>query len=195
MRRTIRGTLSGLENQKRISFRIRDSPEGAAEAMKVYVSQHRARWRAKGGSIFDDRHLAEFMVNLAKKSAERGHVNIFEVLIDGNVASQLFCVFDLDWVRAYRIGINNKYLEYAPGSLVVYFALKEVQRKGFHIFDFGKGAEEFKYRLGAQDRFIFGIHARRGSVSVLSRLASMPGVKGFVEKTGIKDAALKRMYQ
>jgi CelD/BcsL family acetyltransferase involved in cellulose biosynthesis len=163
--------------------------------MRIYVQQHRARWKAKGGSIFDDPHMAEFIVEAAAKGAEQGYATVYEALIDGNVAAQLLCLSENDHVKAYRIGINELYLDYTPGSLVAYYAMQEMQRRGYRILDYGKGAEDFKYRMGAKDRFLLGIHARRGSVRIMSRIAAVPGVRGIVEKTGAKDAALKRVYQ
>jgi CelD/BcsL family acetyltransferase involved in cellulose biosynthesis len=195
MRRTIRRNISKLEDEGRVSFRANESAEDTKEAMRTYVHQHRARWRAKGGSIFDDRHLAEFIVRAAGKSAEQGSANVYETLIDGNVASQLFCLCEKDCIRAYRIGINDQYLDYTPGILVAYYAMQEARRRGFLILDFGKGAEEFKYRIGGKDRFLIGIHARRGSVRMMSKLASVPGLKSIVEKTGAKKATLKKVYQ
>ena len=195
MRRTIRRSMSRLEDEGRIFFRTKTVADDAKDAMRTYVQQHRTRWKAKGGSIFDDQHVVDFIVEAAVASAELGWASICEVLIDGIVASQLFCLCEKDCVRAYRIGINDRYLDYAPGSLVLYYAMQEAQRSGFHVFDFGKGAEDFKYRMGAKDRYLIGIHARRGSVRMISKLASVPGLKKIMEKTGTKDSALKRLYR
>jgi CelD/BcsL family acetyltransferase involved in cellulose biosynthesis len=195
MRRTIRKTVSELGGEGRISFKTRESAEDVRNAMRTYIQQHMTRWKNKGGSIFEDRHLSEFIVEIAGNEAERGNATVCETLIDDVVASQMFCLVEGDCVRAYRIGINDKYLDYTPGNLVAYFAMQEAQRKGSRIFDFGKGAEEFKYRMGAKDRFLIGIHARRGSVRMMSQLASVPGVRGIAEKTGAKESALRKVYQ
>jgi CelD/BcsL family acetyltransferase involved in cellulose biosynthesis len=194
-RRTIRRNMSKLKDEGRVSFRTSVSGEEAKDAMRTYVRQHKARWKIKGGSIFEDQHMVDFIYEAAGSSAERDYASIYEVLIDGIVASQLFCLYEEDCIRAYRIGINDKYVDYAPGSLVAYYAMQEAQRSGFCVFDFGKGAEEFKYRMGAKDRFLIGIHARRGSVRMMSKLASVPGVRGIVEKTGAKESALRKVYQ
>ena len=61
--------------------------------------------------------------------------------------------------------------------------------------DFGKGAEEFKYRMGAKDTYLVGVEAKKGSLRIMSKIASLPGVKGVVERTGAKDSALKKMYE
>jgi CelD/BcsL family acetyltransferase involved in cellulose biosynthesis len=194
MRRTIRKNLSDLKREGRISFRAQESAENVRVAMRTYIQQHMTRWKPKGGSIFEDRHLSEFIVEIAGNEAERGNATVYETLIDDVVASQMFCLVERDCVRAYRIGINDQYLDYKPGNLVAYFAMQEAQRKGCRIFDFGKGAEEFKYRMGAKDRYLLGIHARRGTVRMMSRLAAVPGVRSVVEKTGAKNATLKKVY-
>jgi len=194
-RRTIRSVSNALKAEDRIAFRIEDSPDRVADAMRTYVTLHRERWMKRGGSILTDENLSSFLINISKRLAERGVGRVYEVRIDDRVASQLLCIDDWDCIRAYRIGISESAKEYSPGNMVVHFAMNDAQKRGFRRFDFGKGAEEFKYRMGAENASLIGIEAKKGSLEMLSKIASLPGVKSVVDRTHVRDAALKKMYE
>lgn len=194
-RRTIRHVISSLKNENRIVHRIEESPDGVAEAMRTYAELHRDRWGKRGGSIFADENISSFLIDIARKFAETGSGRVYEIRIDGTVASQLFCIDDWECMRAYRIGMNDSMKEFSPGNLVAYFAMQDAQKRGFGHLDFGKGAEEFKYRMGAKDTYLVGVEAKKGSLRIMSKIASLPGVKEAVERTGVKDSALKKMYE
>ena len=194
-RRTIRHVTSSLSNENRIVYRIEESPDGVEEALRTYVELHRDRWKKRGGSIFADESISSFLVDIARRFAETSCGRVYEVRIDGTVASQLLCIDDWECMRAYRIGMNDSMKEFAPGNLVAYFAMQDARKRGFGHLDFGKGAEEFKYRMGAKDTYLVGVEAKKGSLKIMSKIASLPGVKGIVERMGAKDSALKKMYE
>ncbi|MBM4237168.1 MAG: GNAT family N-acetyltransferase [Euryarchaeota archaeon] len=193
--RTIRKMASELQGEERLEFRIVEDPEGIVRSMETYVAQHRDRWSRKGGSIFSDDLVSRFMINIAERMASMGRGRCYEILIDGEVASQILCFDDRNCTRAYRVGVNDAFLDYSPGNLVTYRAMEDSKRRGFKYFDFAKGAEEFKYRMGAQDRHLVSIQAKRGSLRLMSKLASVPGVRKIAEKSGVKDSALKKLYE
>jgi len=194
-RRKMKRITSTLEGEGRLHYRLGRSPEEVIEAMKIYIRHHRERWESKGGSIFSDDKLASFMLDIGRELSEKGIAEMHEVLIDGEVASQAFCIRDGDWMRAYRIGINNNFMDFSPGYLVAYVAMRDAQKRGFKVFDWGKGEEEFKYLMGAEDRYLFGIEAKRGQLALISKIASLPGIRTVVEKTGVKESTLKDMYK
>ncbi len=194
-RRTIRTTDSELQGEGRLEFKVVEDPEGIVRSMETYVAQHRDRWSRKGGSIFSDDQVSRFIVDIARRMAGVGQGRCYEILIDGKVASQILCFDDRKCTRAYRVGVNDEFLEFSPGNLVTYRAMEDSKRRGFKYFDFAKGAEEFKYRMGAHDRHLVNIQAKRGSLRLMSKLASAPGVRKITEKSGVKDSALRKLYE
>jgi CelD/BcsL family acetyltransferase involved in cellulose biosynthesis len=107
----------------------------------------------------------------------------------------MLCLEDGDVMRAYRVGMSNRYLEYSPGNLVALYAMNEARKAGFTHFDFGAGPEEFKYRLGAKDRPLLRIQAKRGTVRAMAKISSLPGVRQLVDRSGMKQQALKAMHE
>ena len=136
-RRTIRKAMETLEQENRISFRTVDLPEETAEAAELYALQHMERWSEKGGSIFSNENLSGFLRDVMRATAEEGRGMVYEAWIDGTLASQMLCLDDGDVMRAYRVGMNNRFSEFSPGNLVAIHAMREAQDAGFKQFDFG----------------------------------------------------------
>lgn len=194
-RRTIRKAVGQLEGENRIGYRIVDLPDEAAEAASIYALQHIERWTEKGGSIFGNENLSSFLRDVMMATVQEGRGIVYEVWIDGALASQMLCLEDGDVMRAYRVGMSNRYSEFSPGNLVAYFAMQEAQRAGFTVFDFGAGPEEFKYRLGAKDTPLMRIQAKRGTVRAVAKLSSLPGVRQLVDRSGMREQALKAFHE
>ena len=130
-----------------------------------------------------------------RATAEEGRGMVYEVWIDGTLASQMLCLDDGDLMRAYRVGMNNRFAEFSPGNLVAIYAMREAQEAGFVQFDFGAGPEEFKYRLGAKDVPLIRIQAKRGTVKAMAKISSLPGLKQLVDRSGARDQALKAFHR
>lgn len=194
-RRTLRKITSTLEAESRVRYRCVDLPKEAGEAASIYALQHLERWEDKGGSIFTSENLSSFLKQVMMATVTEGRGMIYEVWIDGSLASQMLCLEDGDVMRAYRVGMNNRYSEFSPGNLVALYAMTEAQKAGFTRFDFGAGPEEFKYRLGARDRPLIRIQAKRGTVRAMAKISSLPVVKQLVDRSGAKDQALKAIHE
>lgn len=63
------------------------------------------------------------------------------------------------WV--YNSGINFDHQELSPGWVLLGHLLKWANENGRHFFDFMRGDEDYKYRFGAVDRFIFRLKVSR----------------------------------
>ncbi len=194
-RRALRKISASLEAESRIRYRCVDVPKEAGEAAAMYALQHLERWEDKGGSIFTSENLSSFLKNVMVATVTEGRGMIYEAWIDGSLASQMLCLEDGDIMRAYRVGMSNRYAEFSPGNLVALYAMAEAQKAGFIRFDFGAGPEEFKYRLGARDRSLMRIQAKRGTVRAMAKLSSLPVVKQLVDRSGAKEQALKALHE
>jgi CelD/BcsL family acetyltransferase involved in cellulose biosynthesis len=86
-------------------------------------------------------------------------------------------------------------MEYHPGHLVVYSAMLGIKKRDLKLLDMGKGAEEYKYRMGAKDRYLIGVQAIRGKMALAKRLADVPGLKQLAARSGLRDKALKSIYE
>lgn len=190
-RRTIRRTITELEEESRVRYRCVDTPVEAAEATEMYALKHLTSRDEDVEGVFHTRNLANFLKDAMMASVQEGQAMVFEVWIDGSLASQMLCLEDRDVMRAFKVGSSDRFVEHSPNNLVAIFAMNEARHAGFVRFDFGAGAEEFKYRLGARDRYLLVMEARRGTVRAMAKLSSLPGVRQLVDRKVSRQQALK----
>jgi CelD/BcsL family acetyltransferase involved in cellulose biosynthesis len=193
-RRRLRSHLRILEADKRIEFRQILDAEGAERAMGTFAELHQARWKDKGGSIFADKRQTRLLIEEARLAMSSRSGCVCEVVIDNKIAAQQLILYDGEYGRAHRMSINPEFMEYHPGYLVVYGAMLDIKKRDLKLLDMGKGAEEYKYRLGAKDRYLIGMQAVRGRMALATKLSGLPGVKQVATRTGLKDKALRGIY-
>ena len=70
--------------------------------------------------------------------------------------------FDYDNHRLlYNSGNNHEFDYYSVGLLLHSFAIKDAIEQGMEYFDFLRGDEQYKYRLGGIDNMVFTIKVTR----------------------------------
>jgi CelD/BcsL family acetyltransferase involved in cellulose biosynthesis len=182
--RKVRRLVESLEREDRIEFAAIARPEDVARSIDTYIEQHKERWANKGGSIFHDPRQSGFLKEVASKGAEKGTVVIYEVRIDGEVASQQVCIRDGVSLRMWKIGMNDKFRAMMPGYLSVYHGLTEAQREGFREYDLGPGPEQYKTKVGGVPRFTYNIQGKRGMADLLSKASHLPGLRRMTAVEG-----------
>jgi CelD/BcsL family acetyltransferase involved in cellulose biosynthesis len=81
--------------------------------------------------------------------------------IDGQKAAG-YLNFDYgNHIWVYNSGLDYKYSPYSPGWVLLGYLLQWANENGRQAFDFMRGDEDYKYRFGAVDRFIFRAQVRR----------------------------------
>lgn len=124
----------------------------AAELVEALAALHRARWAARGqaGILGDARRafLADAVARLAARDAVLG----VGVRLGGALAAVVLGLVDGDAVRYYLGGFDPAHERRSPGTLAIAAAIEEAGRRGARLFDFLRGGEPYKYRLGARDR-------------------------------------------
>lgn len=194
-RKVLRGIRRGLEREGRMQFRTVSSVEGAEAAMRLYVEQHAERWAKKGGSMFRDARNAHQLVETGKLAYEKGIGAIYELLIDGEVAAQVFSLFDFDIARGYRIGMIDKFREYSPGKLTMMLAMEDLRSRGFKGLDLLRGTEDYKYHMMTHERTLPAVQAQRGSLQMMSKVRNFPPIQHLDERLRVRERILHHVYR
>ncbi|NPV56958.1 MAG: GNAT family N-acetyltransferase [Anaerolineae bacterium] len=85
---------------------------------------------------------------------EAGCLHLAFLEIDGHKAAAYYSFDYLNRLWVYNSGFNRDYLAYSPGWVLVSYILRWAIENGREAFDFMRGDEEYKYRMGAIDRFV-----------------------------------------
>ncbi len=82
-------------------------------------------------------------------------------IVDENKAAAYLSFDYIDQLWVYNSGINNEYMEYSPGWVLLGELLKWSIEHGKKAFDFMRGDEDYKIRFGAKKRDVMRVTLTR----------------------------------
>jgi len=100
------------------------------------------------------------MKEIMRKAYENGCLQLAFLTVNGSAAAA-YLNFDYGnriWV--YNSGLDYDYMDFSPGWVLLGHLLKWANEKGKSEFDFMRGAEDYKYKFGAIDRFVMRMTIR-----------------------------------
>ena len=147
-------------------FELAQTHEQALEFVREIERMHQARWKEQGiegcfsksefshflgGTIrtmWQDPWCSENAASEAESQAQYQRVLVGLLSIDGVVAAGSICFRDRDAVAMYLVGMNPELAESRPGWMLNTCFIKQAIELGCTSFDFLRGDEEYKERLG-----------------------------------------------
>lgn len=105
--------------------------------------------------------VENFFRAMAQALAQAGYLRLFFLEVKGVRVSSAFCFDYGGWFSIYNSGYDVAYSSLSVGLLLKAFCLKEAIAAGRRCFDFLRGAEPYKYDLGATDMPVYNITVRR----------------------------------
>ncbi len=185
-RRDLYRVLRKNERETKVSFRTISS-DRLDEAVDMHAQQHIQRWGAKGGSIFEHPDNIIFLKKAVSEALDGGYGFGRELLIDDQIAAQLFVFLENGTVFAYRTGMNNSFHNRSPGLVLMHQVMNEVRDEGNKVFNLGEGDERYKDYLGGKGATLLGGEIKRGLVSLLSTIRGSAPVRMLGSVLDLKD--------
>jgi CelD/BcsL family acetyltransferase involved in cellulose biosynthesis len=145
-RHEIRRKLRRLYEGGEIAFRVVESPEEVSGQMENFLTLFRSSRTDK--DAFMTQQMASFFRSLAKALAEREMVKLFFLDIDDLPAAAALCFDYADTTYLYNSGYDPRYNALSVGLMCKVLSIKESVEKGRRRYNFLKGQEAYKYRLG-----------------------------------------------
>jgi hypothetical protein len=184
-RRNFRKLMNRLERESMNVSLVKLGMDDLDRAVDTYARQHIERWENKGGSYFRNPENVEFLRSASKEAHARGKGFAYEITLNGEVAAQIFGLIEGTTAYGERIGMDNRFMRYSPGWLISNSAHTDLRDRGAEVCVMGLGGERYKYEMGAKERDLVGIGATRGIMSLMSRVALSPRMKGIESRLGI----------
>jgi len=97
------------------------------------------------------------MSGTIKTAFSQGYLQLAFIEIDG-IKAAAYLNFDYDhhlWI--YNSGLNRDFYSYSPGWVLLGYLLRWANENERSNFDFMRGDEDYKYRFGAKDRFVYRV--------------------------------------
>ncbi len=104
--------------------------------------------------IFLTEEMVTAMTGSIKHAFANGYLQLAFLEIDGQKAATYYN-FDYDnqlWI--YNSGLDRQFMSYSPGWVLLGYLLRWANENGRRSFDFMRGDEDYKYKFGAEDRFV-----------------------------------------
>lgn len=139
----------------------RDAPvavERANEAnlddlLTALYDLHAARWQRRGlPGVLGDDTAQLFHRDVARRMLAAGELRMYATRRGDRIVAVFYGFAHGGTVYYYLSGYDPELEKYSIGTLIVAHAIEEAVRDGAMTFDFLRGAEEYKYAWGAEDR-------------------------------------------
>ncbi len=158
-RHELRRKLRRLEGHENWRWYCVSDPDEVAGHMDTFVDLMRRSDPAKAEFLTDEREA--FFRRMASVVAGEDILRLFLMEMDGQPVAASLC-FDYDNVRMlYNSGHDPEYRYYSVGLLLHALCLKDALERGYRHFDFLRGNEPYKYRLGGKDHRLYHIILQR----------------------------------
>jgi CelD/BcsL family acetyltransferase involved in cellulose biosynthesis len=149
--KTLRNARKRLANEG-VGFKwIEPGEVKIAHLESLYDLNERRRAETGDQPVFGDPARRAFHERLLRWADEKGGTAVVIATRGEEVVGVLY---GFSWQRTfayYQIGWDPKYRQLSLGSVMVWEAIEECANRDIEVFDFLRGAEEYKYRFGATD--------------------------------------------
>jgi hypothetical protein len=129
-------------------------------ALDALLQLHASRWAERGGDGVLSRTAVEaFHREVARGFLQRDWLRLYLLQL-GSRSIAAHYGFHLRGCSYYYIGgFDPEFTKISPGALILQHAMSEAVGEGASVFDFLRGAEDYKYKWGARDRRQFRLQA------------------------------------
>jgi CelD/BcsL family acetyltransferase involved in cellulose biosynthesis len=147
-RHEVRRKLRRLEEAGRFAYRSVDAPEAVDAAMDMFL--HLFTISRPDKRAFMTAAMGAFFRSFARSMALWGLVRLGFLDIDNEPAAAVMCFDYRDTVYLYNSGFDPRFRHLNAGLLCKVLSIRDSIHRGKKVYDFLKGAEPYKQRLGGR---------------------------------------------
>jgi CelD/BcsL family acetyltransferase involved in cellulose biosynthesis len=152
-RHEIRRKLRRLEEAGHISYRAFEGQDNAGHAVETFMNLFRQNRSDKASFMTGQMEL--FFRAIADALSSEGMLRLGFLDIDSQPVAAVMC-FDYHSTRyLYNNAYNSQFSALSVGLLSKVFSIKDSIHQGMAIYDFLKGAEVYKHRLGGKSLSLY----------------------------------------
>jgi CelD/BcsL family acetyltransferase involved in cellulose biosynthesis len=132
-----------------INLRIVDNAEEIADQMPVFFDLFEKSSQEK--AAFMDDQMLTFFRRLSVAMAEARILKLYILELDARPAAASICFDFNNTLHLYNSGFDPRFRALSVGLLCKVLSLRDAIESGRQKYDFLKGAETYKYRLGGRE--------------------------------------------
>ncbi len=158
-RHELRRKIRRLSEAGQVMFSHVSDAAGLETALEVLMGLMAAS-REDKASFLNERHTAFFRA-LAPVMFSAGYLKLFFLMLDGRRVAGVLCFDSGGQYQLYNSGYDPAYAPLSVGLLSKVFCLQDAISSGRRVFDFMRGGEVYKYRLGAKNASVNRLEVTR----------------------------------
>ncbi len=158
-RHELRRKLRKLPQGGDVSLEVIGDPQGLSAAMDDFIRMHVASRAEK--AAFMTPQMEAFFRRVVPALAGEGMAEMTFLCLSGRRVAAVLCFRTEDELLLYNSGYDPDYAGLSVGLLSKALALERAIQLGYKRFDFLRGAEPYKYDLGAHDFRVYRCLIRR----------------------------------
>ena len=121
--------------------------------LEALFELHAARWRQRDQpGVLADSATQQFHREVAPRMLKAGALRMYAMRIDASIRAVFYGFAHHGVVYYYLSGYDPELEKISIGNTIVAHAIEQAVLDGATMFDFLRGAEEYKYAWGAKDR-------------------------------------------
>lgn len=147
-RHEIRRKIRRIHEAGHIDYHVVNNMNPIGDAFNEFLSLFQASRKDKAQFLTDQ--MTSFFQSLAESMAGKNMLQLGFLSIDGKAAASTFCFEYADTLFLYNNGYLPEFKDLSAGSLGKIFSIKHAIEKKMACYDFLKGDEAYKERLGGR---------------------------------------------
>jgi CelD/BcsL family acetyltransferase involved in cellulose biosynthesis len=159
-RHEIRRKLRRLNEAAQVNFRVVESKSEVSKEIDTFLELFKLNRSDKSDFMTDQR--ASFFRSLAGAMAEARILKLFFLDLDETPAAAVLCFDYNSTVYLYNNGYDNRYRSLSVGLLSTVFTIQNSIERGKNKYDFLKGTEVYKHRLGGKPVQLYRCQVKLG---------------------------------
>jgi len=153
-RHEVRRKLRRLWEAGDVNYRMIEDSESASQSIAIFLRLFRESRREK--AIFLTARMESFFTSLVKAMAQAGLLRLGILELNALPVAAVVCFDYKSTVFLYNNGYDPQYSFLSVGLISKVLCIKDSVERGRSKFDFLKGAEEYKHRLGGKEITLYG---------------------------------------
>jgi CelD/BcsL family acetyltransferase involved in cellulose biosynthesis len=158
-RHELRRKLRRLERADSVRQYVCENAEMLPRSLETFFRLLRASSADKKAFLTPERE--SFFLDIAVELAPRGQFKLYFLELDGVPVASCICFDYAGSYLLYNSGYDPEYSALSVGMLNKALCMKDAIDKGRGTFEFLRGAERYKYDLGATDRALYQMTIHR----------------------------------
>ena len=153
-RHEVRRKLRRLWEAGDVNYRMIEDSESVSKSIAIFLRLFRESRQDK--AIFLTARMESFFTSLMKAMAQAGLLRLGILELNALPVASVMCFDYNNSVFLYNNGYDPKYSFLSVGFISKVLCIKDSVERGRGKFDFLKGAEEYKHRLGGKEIALSG---------------------------------------